>query len=189
MLVTCIFCKAKINKDDAYADYSSKRNKYFCNQEHYDNYRKKQEKINKKRQKQIDAFNQKKSIYQQHFSPQEIELEGKYADEIYEFLLALKGGTFKSFGVLKKEWIVWNSMSSNKTILKYLQNNQDHLIRVMNDKEFTSEYAWIRYLSAILKNSLPKEIIEENAKPIDFTYSNGRQNKRKLRKGFDDLGG
>ena len=54
---------------------------------------------------------------------------------------------------LYKEWSEWNALADNETILSYLQDNRDMIMSCMN-KEFKSEYAQIRYFSAILKNSL-----------------------------------
>ena len=54
---------------------------------------------------------------------------------------------------LWKEWKEWNKVFSNETIASYLEENKAYLastISRLEDKEFNR----IRYLSAILKNSL-----------------------------------
>ena len=69
-------------------------------------------------------------------------------------------------------------------ILSYLQDNEDYLYRIMS-KDFQSEYAKIRYFSAILKNNMADFQQKEEVKiirdvKVDVSESKfKRKNKRK----------
>lgn len=73
---------------------------------------------------------------------------------------------------------------SYEEILSYLQDNEDYLYRVMS-KDFQSEYAKIRYFSAILKNNMADFKQKEEVKivryvKVDIAESKfKRKNKRK----------
>lgn len=74
---------------------------------------------------------------------------------------------------------------SYELIFEYLHKNKDYLCSVMQ-KEFVSEYARIRYFSAILKNSLVDFKMKEPSKPkivdveVDMPVINyKRKSKRK----------
>lgn len=73
---------------------------------------------------------------------------------------------------------------SYEEILSYLQDNEDYLYRVMS-KDFQSEYAKIRYFSAILKNNMVDFKQKEEIKivrdvKVDIAESKfKRKNKRK----------
>lgn len=53
---------------------------------------------------------------------------------------------------------------SYEHILAYLTENKDYIAKVL-DKEFVSEYAKIRYFSAILKNNMADFKLKEPEKP------------------------
>lgn len=74
---------------------------------------------------------------------------------------------------LYKEWTEWNKVANNSKIAQYLAENKDFLTSAIKRLSST-EYAKIRYLSAILKNNLkdykpkvveqlkPKVVVEEH---------------------------
>ena len=74
---------------------------------------------------------------------------------------------------LFKEWQVWNKVADNAKIAKYLEENRDYLTSVIARLQ-TSEYARIRYLSAIIRDKIkafkpkvievapPKILVEEH---------------------------
>lgn len=76
---------------------------------------------------------------------------------------------------LYKEWQVWNKVANNEKIAKYLEENKDYLTSVMTRLD-SSEYARIRYLSAIIRDKIkgfvpkvvevekPKVVVEEHYK-------------------------
>lgn len=77
-------------------------------------------------------------------------------------------------------------------IISYLKANHQYLSDVLN-KEFKSEFAKIRYFSAILRNSLKDFIIEENKKEIrkeiniEITQNNYKpKTRRKSMTDFED---
>jgi YHS domain-containing protein len=68
---------------------------------------------------------------------------------------------FKEVGELSKIY-------TYETILLYLQQNEQYLINVLN-KSFVSEYAQIRYFTAILKNSLSDfERLQKETRKIEI---------------------
>ena len=54
---------------------------------------------------------------------------------------------------LWKEWQVWLKVANNEKIAQYLEENKDYLTSAIARLD-SSEFARIRYLSAILKNNL-----------------------------------
>lgn len=69
---------------------------------------------------------------------------------------------------LWREWQDWNQVADNGKILAYLKENHDYIAGAIG-RLSSSEYAKIRYLSAVLKNSLYdyKVKVAEEEKPID----------------------
>ena len=75
--------------------------------------------------------------------------------------------------VLWKEWQVWNKVANNEKIAKYLDENKDYLTSVIG-RLGSSEYARIRYLSAIIRDKIkgfvPKVKIEELPKVVNTSF-------------------
>lgn len=69
---------------------------------------------------------------------------------------------------LWREWQDWNQVADSEKILAYLKENHDYIAGAIG-RLSSSEYAKIRYLSAVLKNSLHdyKVKVMEEEKPID----------------------
>lgn len=65
---------------------------------------------------------------------------------------------------LWKEWNVWNKVATNEIIGKYLMENKEYLIGAIARLD-NVEFNRIRYLSAILKNSLGDFKPKKEAKP------------------------
>jgi hypothetical protein len=92
---------------------------------------------------------------------------------------------------LWKEWKEWNKVFSNETIASYLEENKAYLtstISRLEDKEFNR----IRYLSAILKNSLgdftPKANETEKLKvQVDETFYEATPTTHNRRRSLADL--
>lgn len=99
---------------------------------------------------------------------------------------------------LYKEWQVWNKVADNEKIAKYLEENKEYLTSVMT-RLGSSEYARIRYLSAIIRDKIkgfvPKvEVVEtpmvvEPSVAIDQTFEmyNGPTNISNRRRSFDEM--
>lgn len=84
---------------------------------------------------------------------------------------------------LFKEINLLLSVYSYEHILAYLTENKEYITRVL-EKDFTSEYAKIRYFSAILKNNIADFKMEEHEESkkieIDMPIINyKRKNKRR----------
>ena len=93
--------------------------------------------------------------------------------------------------VLWKEWKEWNKAFSNETIALYLEDNKAYLtstISRLEDKEFNR----IRYLSAILKNSLgdfkpKKKEVEKPKVQVDETFYESTPTTQNKRRSLADL--
>ena len=93
-------------------------------------------------------------------------------DKVYRLICDILGEEEVLNTALWKEKAIWNKAFSDEIIAKYLQENQDYLVSAVSKLNGT-EYARIRYVSAVLKNSLrdfkpkateqpkPKVVVEE----------------------------
>lgn len=94
--------------------------------------------------------------------------------------------------VLNKEWNAWREITNDTMILRYLKENKAKLSEAMQRKSFASEYASIRYFSAILKNNL-KDFAdtytdnEELCARSEIEIYESKKSKTPPRKGFADI--
>lgn len=137
MRVVCKYCKSKVEKADALQIPGEKYNTYYCNQECYDkaNAEKKAKEIERLAKKQEKEENKQKRI-----------------DPVYEEIADIFGYRIAN-SALFKEMKLWRGICDDSKILAYLQ---EHKIYIKNKLEQldSNEYSRIRYVSAILKNSL-----------------------------------
>lgn len=94
-------------------------------------------------------------------------------NRVYRLVCDIMGEKEIISTALYKEWQVWNKVADNEKIAKYLDENRDYLASAITRLSGT-EYAKIRYISAVLKNSLrdfkpkvemvkiPKVVVEEH---------------------------
>lgn len=94
-------------------------------------------------------------------------------DRVYRLICDIMGEKEIINTALWKEWQVWNKVADNEKIAKYLEENKDYLTSVIARLQ-TSEYARIRYLSAIIRDKIkafvpktievapPKVVVEEH---------------------------
>jgi hypothetical protein len=96
---------------------------------------------------------------------------------------------------LWKEVQVWHQVADDEKIAKYLEDNKDYLTTTLS-RVTSSEYARIRYLSAVVKNSIkdfkPKVVEEVKVQPkvttVDETmYDTAPTTTRKRRRSLDEL--
>lgn len=94
--------------------------------------------------------------------------------------------------VLYKEMDEIASIHTYEKMTTYMEENKEYLIQIM-EKDFRSEYFQIRYLSAVLKNSLfdyqvkePTPVIQK-ASELEFDMTEINYKAKKQRKGMDDL--
>lgn len=87
-------------------------------------------------------------------------------DKVYRLICDILGEKEVLNTALWKEKTVWNKAFSDEIIAKYLAENKDYLTSAVSKLSGT-EYAKIRYVSAVLKNSLRdfKPKAEEQPKP------------------------
>ena len=74
-------------------------------------------------------------------------------DKVYRLICDIMGEQEIINSALFKEWVEWNKVADNMKIAKYLEENRDYLTSAISRIE-NKIYNRIRYLSAILKNSL-----------------------------------
>lgn len=91
--------------------------------------------------------------------------------------------------ILFKEIGFIETIHGYKKISQYLLENEKYLTSVL-EKDFNSEYAQIRYFSAILKNSLSDfkmEEIRNDKKEIQADVVDMRKQSTKKRRGLSDV--
>ena len=114
-------------------------------------------------------------------------------DAIYAEIVDIFGYKIQN-SALFKEWKCWNELASNEKILSYIQEKKDYIKGAVGRINGT-EYARVRYVSAILKNSLVDYKVESRKEPepvqksvIDDDYIMPINKKKKVerRKGFGE---
>ena len=112
-------------------------------------------------------------------------------DKVYRLICDILGEEEVLNTALWKEKAIWNKAFSDEIIAKYLAENKDYLISAVSKLSGT-EYAKIRYVSAVLKNSLRdfKPRVEETPKPkvvVDETIYDAPTYSRNKRRSLADL--
>ena len=158
MRVICRYCKSKIEKKDALQIPGEKHNTYYCNQECYSNYFAEKEKTKNeneavKRAKEIERLAKKQEKERQIEEQKAVSAARKAKrDAVYDELCDIFGYEVQNT-VLFTEWILWNKLADDEKILAYLKEHKDY-IKGATARASGTEYAKIRYMSAILKNNL-----------------------------------
>lgn len=90
-------------------------------------------------------------------------------DRVYRSICDIMGENEIISTALFKEWQVWLKVADNEKIAKYLEENKDYLTSVIA-RLGSSEYARIRYLSAIIRDKIkafvPKVEVKEMPKVV-----------------------
>ncbi len=112
-------------------------------------------------------------------------------DKVYRLICDILGEKEVLNTALWKEKIIWNKAFSDEIIAKYLAENKDYLTSAIT-RLSSSEYAKIRYLSAILKNSLgdfkPKvEAVEKPRVVVEETIYEAPTQSLNKRRSLADL--
>ena len=76
----------------------------------------------------------------------------KDKDDTYTLIEEIIGKTTNT--ILFKEVKIWLTVAGYKVIIAYLTDNKTYISSVIQSKNFTNEYAMIRYFSAIVKNNI-----------------------------------
>ena len=171
MRVTCKYCKAKIEKKDAFQVHGEKYNTYYCNKECYSNAIAKKEETQK-----IKAASKEK--------------KQRKIDPVYEEIADIFGYRIQN-SALFAEMKLWRGICDDTKILAYLQENKDYIKKKV-DSLSSTEFLKIRYVSTILKNSLAdykkREKTEVVEKKIDNTfYDISNVLNKSKRRALDDL--
>lgn len=165
MRVKCRYCGERVEKEDAYKDPN--KNSYYCSEEHYLATMKKREDFQKEKEE-----NKQKKI-----------------DQVYEEVADIFGYRIQN-SQLFKEMKLWRSICNDEKILAYLQEHKDY-IKSKLEKLNSSEYARIRYVSAILKNSLKDYVATVRVEPekinVDCEIYEPTVFAKKKRRGLSEL--
>lgn len=110
-------------------------------------------------------------------------------DKVYRLVCDIMGEKEIISTALWKEWQVWNKVADNAKIAKYLEENCTYLTSVIA-RLGSSEYARIRYLSAIIRDKIkafkPKvEVVEKPKVVVDEHYET--KYKTKARRALEDF--
>lgn len=94
-------------------------------------------------------------------------------DKVYRLVCDIMGEKEIISTALFKEWQVWLKVADNEKIAKYLEENKDYLSSAIA-RLGSSEYARIRYLSAIIRDKIkafvPKVEVVEKPKIITSAF-------------------
>ena len=94
-------------------------------------------------------------------------------DRVYRLICDILGEQEIINTILFKEWQVWLKVADNEKIAKYLDENRDYLTSVIARLN-SSEFARIRYLSAIIKDKIkgfvPKVEVKEVPRVADTSF-------------------
>ena len=165
MRVKCRYCGERVEKVEAYKDPN--KNSYYCSEEHYLATMKKREDFQKEKEE-----NKQKKI-----------------DQVYEEVADIFGYRIQN-SQLFKEMKLWRSICNDEKILAYLQEHKDY-IKSKLEKLNSSEYARIRYVSAILKNSLKDYVATVRVEPekinVDCEIYEPTVFAKKKRRGLSEL--
>lgn len=112
-------------------------------------------------------------------------------DKIYRLICDIMDTKEIVNTALYKEWAEWNKVANNSKIAQYLAENKDYLTSAIK-RLSSSEFAKIRYLSAILKNNLKdyKSKVVEQPKPkvvVEETIYEVPTQSIKRRRSLSDL--
>lgn len=113
-------------------------------------------------------------------------------DRVYRLVCDIMGVNEVLNTALWKEKIEWNKAFSDEFIAKYLEEKKDYLSSAIA-RLSGSEYAKIRYISTVLKNSLrdfkPKAEVKEMPKIVveEVMYDATPSSTRNRRRGLADL--
>lgn len=165
MRVKCRYCGERVEKEDAYKDPN--KNSYYCSEEHYLATMKNREDLQKEKE----------------------EKRQKKIDPVYEEVADIFGYRIQN-SQLFKEMKLWRSICNDEKILAYLHEHKDY-IKSKLEKLNSSEYARIRYVSAILKNSLKDYAATVRVEPekinVDCEIYEPTVFAKKKRRGLSEL--
>lgn len=166
MRVKCRYCGERVEKVEAYKDPN--KNSYYCNEEHYLATMKKREDLQKEK---------------------EDEKKQRKIDPIYEEVADIFGYRIQN-SQLFKEMKLWRGICEDAKILAYLQEHKDYIKNKMG-RLSGNEYARVRYVSAILKNSLKDYVATVRSEPekinVDCEIYEPTVSTKKKRRGLSEI--
>ena len=201
----CKFCGERLDVDIAYMavitnSRGTEKKEFYCTREHHEAYlsenkkllaEKEEKKQKLKEEKCLEKQKLKEKKKRQHKKEKKQEQNEKTLtdkDIAYKLICEIIGRPKIINTILWKEWKVWNEVASDDIIMQYFMENREYLLGAITRIE-DIEFKRIRYLSAILKNSLgdfkPKQ---ENAfSPQIKAEHYDTKYKHKVRVALEDI--
>ena len=134
-------CKCKICGKDLTVDIAYKVEKhYYCSQDEYNSWL--QEKELKKQKKELEK--------------EEKQKQKELRNSILNLMANLIGTIFNNstWGILRKTIAFLEEKYSLKDIYEYLIDDCNDIINILEEKEFSSEYAKVQYVTAIIRKHI-----------------------------------
>lgn len=122
----------------------------------------------------------------------ELAARQKIKNDTYDIICDIFGYKVQN-SALFKEQKLWKEICDDEKILAYLQENKDYITNAVSRLD-SSEFAKIRYFSAILKNSLKDfsvQVRARDAEPVkveaDFEMYEPTVSSKRKRRGLSDI--
>ena len=112
----------------------------------------------------------------------------KIRDDTYECINEIFGYKVINTALFKELSFILGSYSYDR-ILAYLEENKDYMTSVIQQRGYSSEYAKIRYFSAIIKNGIAdfKAKEKETPKQVKVDMPDGHYKRRQKKRSLSDI--
>lgn len=112
----------------------------------------------------------------------------KIRDDTYECINEIFGYKVINTALFKELSFILGSYSYDR-ILAYLEENKDYMTSVIQQRDYSSEYAKIRYFSAIIKNGIAdfKAKEKETPKQVKVDMPDGHYKRRQKKRSLSDI--
>lgn len=112
----------------------------------------------------------------------------KIRDDTYECINEIFGYKVINTALFKELSFILGSYSYDR-ILAYLEENKDYMTSVIQQRDYSSEYAKIRYFSAMIKNGIADFKVKEKEVPkqVEVDMPDGHYKRRQKKRSLSDI--
>ena len=112
----------------------------------------------------------------------------KMRDDTYECINEIFGYKVINTALFKELTYILESYSYDQ-ILAYLEENKEYMTMVIQQRDYSSEYAKIRYFSAIIKNGIADFKFKEKEAPkqVEVDIPDGHYKRRQKKRSLYDI--
>ncbi len=112
----------------------------------------------------------------------------KIRDDTYECINEIFGYKVINTALFKELSFILGSYSYDQ-ILAYLKENKDYMASVIRQRDYSSEYAKIRYFSAMIKNGIADFKVKEKEAPkqVEVDIPDGYYKRRQKKRSLSDI--